>query len=158
MNWERIRRHYAARLAEARRHGVTQQAIATSGQLAGQNAISKLIANRNLGPSVDTFVKAVLGLGVDLSEFFAEIEQHGRPRENSPISPPDPLDQLHIAIVTTRFEILDQRIVLGELLERLEHLERSLPGMVSPRGPDGTVDRSASPDRPSRRRRPRTAA
>lgn len=76
MNWERIRSHYAQLIADARRAGVTQESVAKAGDLPGQNAISKLLANHNLGPSVETFVKAVKGLGMDVSVFFAEIE-HG---------------------------------------------------------------------------------
>ena|ERR1700741_4370582 len=77
MTWETIRAHYAALLVEARRKGLTQDAIAQAGQLPGQNAISKLLRNQNLGPSVETFIKAVRGLGKDVSTFFAEIEQGG---------------------------------------------------------------------------------
>lgn len=158
MNWERIRRHYAARLADARRQGVTQQAVAIAGQLSGQNAISKLLANRNLGPSVETFVKAVIGLGVDVSDFFAEIEQQARKHEDSAIPPSDPVDQLHVALITTRFEILDQRLVLGELLDRLDRLERALASLAPSGRPDGAADPAASPRGASGRRRTRDAA
>jgi transcriptional regulator with XRE-family HTH domain len=119
VDWEQIRRHYAARLADARRRGFTQKAVATAGKLSGQNAISKLLANENLGPSVETFVKAVTGLGLTVSEFFAEIERG---------ESVNPRDQLHAALVTTRSEVLSQRIVLGELVERLDRLERSIAG------------------------------
>lgn len=83
VNWRHIRRHYAARLDEAKRRGLTQQAVASAGQLTGQNAISKLLANDNLGPSVETFVKAVAGLGLEVSTFFAEIEQE-QARQRTP--------------------------------------------------------------------------
>ena len=129
MDWEQIRRHYAARLADARRRGLTQQAVATAGKLPRQNAISKLLANDNLGPSVETFVKAVAGLGLTVSEFFAEIEQRERLHEDRAAVPPaNPREELHAALVTARFEVLGQRIVLGELIERLDRLERSIEG------------------------------
>jgi transcriptional regulator with XRE-family HTH domain len=76
--WAEIRDHYD-RIFEARKHsqGLTQQQVADAGGLKGQNAISKLLANRNkLGPRVGTLVGAVLGLGIPLSEFFAAIERH----------------------------------------------------------------------------------
>jgi transcriptional regulator with XRE-family HTH domain len=158
MNWDRIRRHYAARLADARRQGLTQQAVATAGQLAGQNAISKLIANRNLGPSVETFVKAVLGLGIDVSEFFAEIEQQRRPRENPAHPPTDPVDHLHAALITTRFEILEQRLALGELLDQLGRLEGTLASLAPGGRADGPAARAEAPRGVPARRRTRDAA
>jgi transcriptional regulator with XRE-family HTH domain len=80
MNWALIRNHYEQLLADARRAGVTQKSVAEAGALSGQNAISKLLANNNLGPSVETFVKAVRGLGKDLSVFFEEIERGVAPQ------------------------------------------------------------------------------
>lgn len=72
MDWPEIREHYAA-LVE--RSGLTQYAIAERGGLKGQGTISKLLANTHLGPSVETFVRAVLGTGSDVSAFFAAIER-----------------------------------------------------------------------------------
>ena len=51
----------------------TQAEIAKAGDLL-QPAISKLESNDSLGPAVGTFVKAVKGLGVPVSEFFRQIE------------------------------------------------------------------------------------
>lgn len=39
-----------------------------------QAMISKIEMNNNLGPTVGTFVKAVLGLGIPVSAFFLQIE------------------------------------------------------------------------------------
>jgi len=72
-------------LADARRAGVTQESVAKAGDLSGQNAISKLLANHNLGPSVETFIKAVKGLGKEVSVFFAEIEHAAAPPTDRPI-------------------------------------------------------------------------
>jgi hypothetical protein len=41
----------------------------------GQNSVSRLLSNDHLGPSVEIFVRAVEGLGLSLSEFFAEFER-----------------------------------------------------------------------------------
>jgi len=101
MEWETIRTRYALLLAEARRAGVTQKSIAERGHLTGQNAISKLLANKNLGPSVETFVRAVQGLGLEVSEFFATIE-----REAASSAPPSAADKTP--------------------LDRIEDLERAL--------------------------------
>jgi transcriptional regulator with XRE-family HTH domain len=158
MHWDLIRRHYAARLATAQRQGVTQQAVATAGQLSGQNAISKLLANHNLGPSVETFVKAVTGLGLDVSAFFAEIEQCGRRHADSPHDPRDPLEHLHAALIGTRFEILEQRLVLTELLDRLDRLDRTLANVAADRGSDGRADSATAASGPPDHPRARGAA
>jgi transcriptional regulator with XRE-family HTH domain len=71
MDWTTIRTQYRALL---RQSGVTQADVARRGGLSGQNAISKLLANTHRGPSVETFIKAVDGLGLSLAEFFAAIE------------------------------------------------------------------------------------
>jgi len=89
-----IRQHYAARLAEARRVGQTQDSVAKAGHLAGQTAISKLLANQNLGPSVETFVKAVRGLGLEVSTFFAEIERQIAAPEAPPVEERSVLDRV----------------------------------------------------------------
>lgn len=70
-----IRAHYARLHALARAAGTTQKSVAARGGLAGQNSVSRLLANENLGPSVEIFVRAVEGLGKPLSQFFIEVEQ-----------------------------------------------------------------------------------
>src|SRR5262245_7640296 len=72
--WQVIRDRYIVLLHAAKRAGIRQEDIAARGGLHGQNAISKLVANDNLGPSVETFVRAVEGLGKPVSIFFAELE------------------------------------------------------------------------------------
>jgi len=74
ITWKRINRHLARVITDARRRGVTQERIAENGGLQ-QNAISKMLANQNRGPSVETFVRAVRGCGMSLQEFFARLEQ-----------------------------------------------------------------------------------
>ncbi len=72
MTWSEIRAHFAAVHAQA---GTTQQAIADRGGIAGQNTVSRLLANDKLGPSVEIFIRALEGLGKPASEFFAELER-----------------------------------------------------------------------------------
>jgi transcriptional regulator with XRE-family HTH domain len=84
MDWERIRAHYE-RYFEA--SGRTQQEVADAGQLPEQSAIQKLLANRKRGPSVETFVKAIRGLGLDVSTFFAELEAQPPQIHREPSSP-----------------------------------------------------------------------
>jgi len=68
VDWTAIRSEFI------RQRGTRNQgAIAEAGGL-HQSAISKLESNDKLGPAVETFVRAIQGLGVSVSEFFAEIE------------------------------------------------------------------------------------
>ncbi len=75
MKWTEIRAHYAALHAQAQAAGLTQKAIAARGGIAGQNTVSRVLSNDNLGPSVEIFVRAIEGLGKSVSEFFVELEQ-----------------------------------------------------------------------------------
>ena len=72
MDWAEIRGRYAALVVHS---GLTQDAIAERGGLKGQGTVSKLLANTHLGPSVETFVRAVIGTGTKVSIFFAAIER-----------------------------------------------------------------------------------
>ena len=55
-------------------HGATQQTVAAHGGLAGQNAISRMLDNKNRGPNVEIFVRSLIGMGVKPSDFFLAIE------------------------------------------------------------------------------------
>jgi transcriptional regulator with XRE-family HTH domain len=77
MKWREIRAQYAACYAELQeKTGATQTSVAAAGGVA-QNAVSKLLGNHKRGPSVETFVGAVEGLGLSLSAFFAALEAPG---------------------------------------------------------------------------------
>jgi len=82
MEWADIRAHYKRMFEAAKRtQKITQKSVAQTGGLKGQNRISKVLHNRKRGPAVDTFVGAVIGLGIPLSEFFRTLEeqlQHGK--------------------------------------------------------------------------------
>jgi transcriptional regulator with XRE-family HTH domain len=87
MDWEHMRAHYVRALRAARDRGVTQKRVADAGGLKGQNYISKIKSAPRLGPAVELFIRAIEGLGISPSEFFAELE--GRPpREQSPTAAP----------------------------------------------------------------------
>jgi transcriptional regulator with XRE-family HTH domain len=76
ITWPDIRAHYERQFrAEKVARNRTQQEVAENGGLSRNNAISKLLSNHRRGPSVDTFVRAVQGLGISLSEFFASLER-----------------------------------------------------------------------------------
>jgi transcriptional regulator with XRE-family HTH domain len=75
-NWQTLRDHYRLLL---RKSGLTQTEVARRGDLSGQTAISKLLTNTKGGPSVDTFVRAIEGLGISLVEFFSGVETTDQP-------------------------------------------------------------------------------
>ena len=75
MEWEQVRAHYERAFAAS---GLTQAQVAARGGFRrgkeAQNAISKLLANRNKGPSVATLLGAIEGLGLSPVQFFNQIE------------------------------------------------------------------------------------
>ena len=83
--WPQIRAHYETLLSDAKKAGKTQRTIAKAGgrldreESGRQNYISKIIANRNKGPSVEVFLRAIVGLGIPASEFFAQLERASTP-------------------------------------------------------------------------------
>ena len=82
MEWRTIRAHFE-RIYRAgqQERGLRQIDVARAGGLIGrrgqlqQNAVSRILHNKKLGPTVETFVRAVEGLGLSVSEFFEDIEQ-----------------------------------------------------------------------------------
>jgi transcriptional regulator with XRE-family HTH domain len=90
MEWKQIREHYRRAFAEARRQGRTQVDVARAGDLK-QNQISRYLnmPDTSDGPQIVNFLKALDGLGIPASTFFAELEQrHPDPRR--PIVSPPP--------------------------------------------------------------------
>ena len=61
MDWGQIRESYARQFAAKKR---TQAQVAAAGGLKNQNLVSKVLRNTHLGPTVETFVRAVEGLGL----------------------------------------------------------------------------------------------
>jgi transcriptional regulator with XRE-family HTH domain len=101
MNWHTIRAHYATLYAQAQAGGMTQKAIAERGGIAGQNTVSRLLSNDNLGPSVQIFCNAVEGLGKSVAEFFLGIEQ------GAAMLPPAAATERSL---TDRVQSLEQRV------------------------------------------------
>jgi transcriptional regulator with XRE-family HTH domain len=67
------------RAAFVRARGRRKQAVIAKAGGLHQSAISKLESNDNLGPAVEIFIKAVEGLGLTPSAFFAELERSQNP-------------------------------------------------------------------------------
>jgi transcriptional regulator with XRE-family HTH domain len=138
MTWMEIRAHYAALHAQAQAAGQTQQAIADRGGIAGQNSVSRLLSNDNLGPSVEIFVRAVEGMGKSVSEFFLEIEQGALGLGPSGIG----LE----ATVTDRLDRLEQ--MLETLRARLSSLSLSAAASVAASGPGAQAPPDTRAGRP----------
>jgi transcriptional regulator with XRE-family HTH domain len=88
MEWRQIREHYRRAFGVARSQGrLTQTSVARAGGL-GQNQISKYLnlPDTSSGPQIVNFLKALDGLGVAASTFFAELE-HRHPDLRRPFVP-----------------------------------------------------------------------
>ena len=71
MEWSEIRALYVELF---RASGRTQDQVAAAGGIA-QNVVSKLLRNPKKGPITESFIKAVIGLGIPVSTFFAHLER-----------------------------------------------------------------------------------
>jgi transcriptional regulator with XRE-family HTH domain len=154
------------RFAAAKRAGATQESVAKAGGLRGQNVISKMLANRNRGPGIETFTRAVEGLGMTPSEFFLEVERSTAHAVGTvpPASPVTPIEAIRLELITTRFEILEQRLELvtrleegrADLLERLARLETALDRLRDSPATAPIQSADPAPRRPADRRPART--
>lgn len=79
MTWAEIRDAFVTIRTEME---LNQVAVSERGQLP-QSAVSKIENNYDLGPTVGTFVRALSGLGLTPSEFFARIEHPGTNRQET---------------------------------------------------------------------------
>jgi transcriptional regulator with XRE-family HTH domain len=144
MDWRLVREHYK-RLFES--SGRTQTDVARAAGLP-QSAIHKLMANTGDGPSVETLLRAVQGLGITLSEFFGQVEQE-RSRDGS--APASPLDR------PAQLEHFDQTVIAEfiRLRAELEAIRRTATGAAGPdKRPDpGDAGEPVAPPG-ARRRRP----
>lgn len=113
MTWESIRAHYAQRFAAL---GATQETVAKAGALSRQNAISKMLKNHHRGPTVQTFIRAIYGLGITPAAFFADLEAAAPPDRSVPdassaqsgaVQQPTP-EPTFEEIVAARFEAIEQ--------------------------------------------------
>jgi len=126
--WKAVRGMFARYMEAAKARGETQKTVATKGGMYGQNAISKLLDNDNQGPAVETFLKAIKGLGLTPSEFFAELERDSPPTHASsptltPAAPPAPP-----ADTALHKELLDRQVTIRHLLTLfLSDLQKATP-------------------------------
>jgi transcriptional regulator with XRE-family HTH domain len=119
MEWRQIREHYRRALGVARSHGrLTQVDVARAGRTA-QNQISKLLNSKDTsrGPTVVNFLKALDGLGVPASVFFAELERrHPDPRRPlviPPTTPPAPDTEAELERAIGRYVLYAIRLAVS---------------------------------------------
>lgn len=75
MEWTVMQAHYRVLFEHAHEtQGESQESVAKRGGLR-QNKISNLLKIKKLGPQVETFVRAIEGLGMTASAFFLQIEE-----------------------------------------------------------------------------------
>lgn len=144
VEWKQIRAAFI-RARGARK----QDEIATAGGL-HQSAISKLEANDNRGPAVETFVKAIQGLGMSPSAFFARIE--GVPASADEGLPPIvPVDEVAARVVQTLAELLARA---SEIADERHHRQAADPHPAASDGPHpGRPRARGTPQRPKKPRR-----
>src|SRR5262252_6569946 len=82
MTWPEIRAYYVQQV-NARQ--LTQESIARRGGLRRQNLVSRMLTNQQRGPTVDTFIRAIYGLGLTPAAFFAEVEAAAAPDRRSDV-------------------------------------------------------------------------
>lgn len=76
-----MRAHYVRAVRAAKDRGLTQeQAAATAG--IKQHYISKFKTAPNYGPAIELFIRAIEGLGISPSRFFAELEGRQPPPDD----------------------------------------------------------------------------
>ena len=132
MEWSSIRAFY---LHCMRVRHLTQDQIVARGGISSQSVMSRMINNRRQGPKVEMFVRAVQGLGMGLSEFFAELEaftQTSDPHEVADAASQSPFARL------TRDEILAQFAKILDNIDQFAHGDRSVranPPDADPRRP-----------------------
>lgn len=129
MKWDTIRAEYTRLFLAAKdNNGATQSTIARAGGLIGrdgapqQSAISKLRRNRKQGPSVETFVRAVEGLGIAVSEFFALVErqEYGASVDRLDAPGHEPTVQGGISIAKGAGKAFALETLVGALVDALE--------------------------------------
>jgi transcriptional regulator with XRE-family HTH domain len=90
MEWEAMRAHFRDLLTHAKRDkGESQLSVAARGGIQ-QNKISnflkiKKLKSKDLGPSVETFIRAIEGLDMTASEFFLQLEKKNRQDHDIPV-------------------------------------------------------------------------
>lgn len=110
MDWPTIREAFKSiRLAKnkkQREFGGTVQAM-----------VSKVENNQHKGPTVDTFVRAVIGLGMPVSQFFALIEERSEPAAKTRPLPQARLDEIEAERVASH-------VLRTEAIQAKERQER----------------------------------
>jgi len=119
-NWETMRAHYVRLLQAAIDRGLKQEDIAAAGGLTPkkQNYISKIKHTRmEYGPATEIFIRLIAGLGMPVSDFFAELEGRALPARTLPgggasAAPPSAERPIH--------EPPDTRAIVNAVIETLQ--------------------------------------
>lgn len=112
MNWNLIRTHFDKLFQEGKRTGaLTQVSLAKKGGLKTQGMVSRILHTTNdHGPSVGTFLKAIKGLDMRPSDFFADLER-----------------------IDTEYDRLPKRLLLDDFADAGVHAPQPAPRGKRPR-------------------------
>lgn len=78
MDWASIRTFYLQCVHERQ---LTQTTIVARGGLSSQSVLSRMLKNEKHGPTIDVFVAAVQGLGMEVNQFFLELKTFEQQRQ-----------------------------------------------------------------------------
>lgn len=141
LTWKAVRDYYAACFTALRE---TQKHVASVGGL-GQSSVQKLLKNERYEPSVETFIRALYGIGMTPAQFFALLE--ARPRH--PDAERALRDRLHQAVDDATDRDLQ---TLVRLVLRLATHDLQAPGAAGhPPDDDSAAADDLRTDRPHRR-------
>lgn len=156
-----MRAHYERLFREAKTRGETQETIAERGGLK-QNQISRMFAIATYGPQVENFVKAIEGLGLSVSSFFAQIERKTdgdlsiEPRPSSTALPQIGAapsgDRRAVSIDSTKLTQAGERLVEVGLLLQGAAADAANDGDVAPPVPKAKRVRRTQPHKSKARR------
>lgn len=81
MDWQQVRAHFKA---ERERLKLTQDDVAERGNV-DQSRVSKIESDPDYRPQADTFLSAIEGLGLPLSDFFLQLERQTNADSTRPV-------------------------------------------------------------------------
>lgn len=118
VDWTRVRAYYRQLMTERR---VTQQLVARRGHLR-QKDVSLLLSNARKGPTTETFLRAVEGLGMSVADFFVGFarDQLTAGGGTPTIAPPDqePGAEHGAAVSATPRDVVETIIAANQTLAR----------------------------------------
>ena len=126
--WPELRAHYRREFLEAKKRGEKQTTVAKRagffkpGGQPNNGQISKILNDQDYTPQLDTFLKAVQGLGMTMREFLTRMHQRleQMPVTGQGLRSPDSTDDL--TLLVRRLDGPPIAIGLKQLTEAVQHV------------------------------------